>query len=129
MQKFTSSAGLKQAIMMLEAEQAINSQLLKEHFEVTYESFKPENFVKTIMKHFAAKPLEGDGVISNVVGAAAGYLTKELVVGSSDNKYRMVLGDMLQTGVTSMIAKNPDFLSTIAAFVMNLFSQKKTEPE
>ena len=49
MQNITSTAGLKNAIQLLEAEQAVKGQLLKEQFYITYESLKPVNLLK---KHF-----------------------------------------------------------------------------
>ena len=46
MQNITSAAELKDAIQLLEAEQSIKGQLLRELLFLTYEGLKPVNLLK-----------------------------------------------------------------------------------
>jgi hypothetical protein len=125
MRKLSPTAGLKQAIQLLEAEQAINGQLLKVQFQVTYESFKPVNLLRRTLKDISASQALTDDLLGTAVGLTAGYLTKKIVVGSSENPYRQVMGSMLQNGVTTIIAEHPEVIKSVGRFIYNLFSSKK----
>ncbi len=125
MRKISPTVGLRAAIELLEAEQAINGQLLKIQFQVTYESFRPVNLLKRTIKDISSSTEITDELLGNAVGLAAGYLTKKIVVGSSENSYRKVAGSMLQSGVTNIVAQHPEIIKAIGRFIFNLFSTKK----
>lgn len=59
------------------------------------------------------------------VGLAAGYLVKKAVTGRSQNIVRKTLGVILQFGVTSIIAQNPDALKLFAQNIVHNFSSKE----
>ena len=69
MQKISSVSGLKSAILVLEDEQRIKGQLLKEQLYVTYESLKPANLIrKTLQDVFSSQSLMDD-----ISGTAIGW--------------------------------------------------------
>ena len=68
MQNISSVAGLKNAIQLLEVEQAIKWQILKEQFYNTRESLKPINLIKSSLKEITSSP----NLIDNILGAALG---------------------------------------------------------
>jgi hypothetical protein len=50
MQNITSVNGLKNAIQLLEVEQDLQGQQLKEQFYITYESLRPVNLLRNTLK-------------------------------------------------------------------------------
>ncbi|MFZ0282609.1 MAG: hypothetical protein WAL29_13245, partial [Bacteroidales bacterium] len=56
MQKITSTAELKNAIQLLEAEQAEKEMLLKEQFSIAVDSFKPSNLIASSLNDITKSP-------------------------------------------------------------------------
>ena len=125
MQNITNKAQLKNAILLLEAERAVNGQILKEQFYLTYESFKPINIIKSTLKDIASSPYLVDNILGTTMGLATGYISKKIIVGSSGNVIRKLLGALLQFGVTTIVAKNPDAIKLIGQFIFQHFIHKK----
>ena len=95
MEKITSATGLKNAILSLETDQAIQGQLLKEQFHFAYESIKPVNLIKSTLKDVASSPYLIDNILGTAIGLATGYLSKKIFIGSSGNLFRKLLGSSI----------------------------------
>jgi hypothetical protein len=126
MQTITSIAGLKNAIQLLEAEEAIKGQLLKEQFYRTLESLKPVNLLKSTLKNIVSSPFLIDNILGITIGLATGYLTKKIVVGASGNIVRKLFGSIIQVGVTKLVAQHPEAIKSSGQFIyQNIHSKKK----
>lgn len=125
MENITSVAGLKNAILLLETDQAIQSQLLKEQFHLTYESFKPLNLIKSSLKDVASSPYLLDNILSTAVGLATGFLSKRIFIGSSGNLFRKLMGSLLQVGVTTSVAQHPDAIKSLGQLIFQYFSNRR----
>jgi hypothetical protein len=125
MQTITSSAGLKNAIQLLEVEKAINEQLLKEQFYVAIESIKPFNILKSTFKEISSSSSFIDNVLGTTMGLATGYFTKKIFVGLSGNLIRKALGAIMQLGVTNVVAQHPDTIISFGRSVIQHFFRKK----
>src|ERR1035437_9630354 len=68
MQNITSIAGLKDAIQVLEAEQSIRGQLLKDQLFLTYESLKPVNLIRNTLKEISSSPYLIDNIPGTIMG-------------------------------------------------------------
>jgi len=124
MQKITSAAGLKSAIQLLELEQVVNGQLLKEQFYFTKECFRPGNLLKSSLRNTASSPALIDNIIGTAIGLASGYLTKKIFIGTSGNVLRKLFGSVLQFGVTTIIAQHPDAIKSFGRFLFQFVLQK-----
>jgi hypothetical protein len=125
MEKITSAAGLKNAILLLEADQVIQGQVLKEQFYFTYESFKPVNLIKSTLKDLASSPNLIDNILATAIGLATGFLSKKLFVGSSGNLFRKLLGSFLQAGVTNTVSQHPDTIKSFGQLIFQYFFRKR----
>jgi hypothetical protein len=126
MQNITSAAKLRTAIQLLEVEQAINGQLLKEQFFITYESLKPINLLKRTLSYVVSSPFLIDNILGTAVGLASGYLSKKIVVGGSVSIVRKLLGSFLQLGVTNFVAKHPEAIKSVGQLIFHrIFDKKK----
>jgi hypothetical protein len=125
MEHITSATELQNAILLLEFEQAVNAQLLKEQVYLNLESLKPINLLKSTFKEATASPFFIDNLLSTAAGLASGYLTKKIVVGASGNILRNLFGNMLQVGVANAVAKHPQALKTVGQFILQHLIPKK----
>jgi hypothetical protein len=128
--KITSAAELKKAILILEAKHADNSQQLKEQFHLVVESFKPVNLFKKTVIGLPTSSFMIDNVFVPLVGLASGFLSKKIIVGSSGNVFRKLIGIALQTSVSNLVAQNPEVIKSIGQTIFHyLFRRKEDKSE
>jgi hypothetical protein len=125
MQKIASVAGLKNAIELLEVEQADKGQLLKEQFFLTLESLKPANLLRSTVNDIASSPYLIDNILSTAMGLVSGFLSKKIFIGASGNKLRKLIGYVLQFGVTNFVALHPGAIKSIGWSIIQHLVRKK----
>jgi len=129
MEKITSMVQLKENILLLELKQKMEYLLLKEQVNVTYESLKPINLVKNLMHQALETPDLKNNLMNNVMGLAAGYLSKKAAVGNTHNPIKSVLGTLLQMTVTGIVARNGDGIKSGIINLISSFMQKRKQLE
>ena len=125
MQNITSAAELKDAIQLLEAEQSIKGQLLREQLFLTYEGLKPVNLLKNALKEISSTPYLIDNISGTAMGLLGGFLSKKIFVGSSGNLIRKLFGSVLQIGVTNLVTQNSEIIKSVGQALIQHFFQKK----
>jgi hypothetical protein len=130
MQNISSTARLKNAIQLLEVEQAVKRQLLNEQLSFTLESLKPLNLIRNAFRDVTSSPNMIENVLGTVIGLASGYASKRLFLGTSGNLIRKLLGSVLQFGVTNAVAQHPDAIKTLSQYIIqHLFHKKEIKSE
>lgn len=125
MEKSDSIKSLDNSIQLLEQTKAMEWVMLKTQLEVIKESARPASIVKAIWKEVTTSPDRKEKLSSTAMGLAAGYLTKKIVVAGSHNPVLKIAGLLIQSGVSVLIAKNPEFVESITHKVMNFLNRKK----
>jgi hypothetical protein len=125
MQDITSVAELKNAIQLSEAEQTLKGKLLKEQFYLTYESFKPINLLRNSLSDIAKSPFLIDNILGTVMGLVTGFISKKVFIGASGNKFKRLIGTILQFGITNIVAQNSDTVKSFGRSLFQHFSRKK----
>ena len=125
MQNITSAVELKDAIQLLEAEQSIKWQLLREELFLTYESLKPANLLRNALKEISSTPYLIDNISGTAMGMLGGFLSKKIFVGTSGNLMRKLFGSVLQIGVTNLVAQNSETIKSVGQALIQHFFQKK----
>jgi hypothetical protein len=125
MKNITTVIDLKNAIQLLEAEQANELMLLKEQAYNTYENLKPVNIIKNSINGLITTPDLKENIIGTTLSIAAGYLSKKVAIGTTHNPVTQLLGTLLQIGVTSIVSKNTAGIKMVAARLINIFFNKK----
>lgn len=129
MHTITSTADLKKAIQLLEAEHAANGKQLKAHFYAAYETFKPVNLLRNTLKSITSSPNMLDNVLGTTLGLAAGFASNLLFKGMAGPALRKVISPVLQTGVTSFVAKNTGSLKSMGEMaLLRIFRNKRVKP-
>jgi len=108
MQNINSVAELKIAIKLSEVDRELKKQILKEQFYFIRESLRPINLIKNGLNKMVTSPNLINNILGTVLGLATGYMSKKIVVGTSTNILRRVLGNILQFGVTKAVAKKSE---------------------
>lgn len=124
MKKITSTAELKESIFLLEMKQANETTLLKEQFKITYESLRPVNLVKNTIRELVTTTDFKGGLLNTTLSLTAGYLTKKIVVGSTHNPLKKILGSLLQMSVTNIASKNTDGIRSMIGQLINTLFKK-----
>ncbi len=106
MEAITTSAELKNAIQMLEFDQQIREQQLKEQVFLTIESLKPANLIRSTINEITSSPHLIENTLGTVTGLITGYFSEKITTGKSGNLVRNLLGTILQFGVTNVVARH-----------------------
>ena len=123
MEKIINSNGLKNAIFLLEQEQIAKGQLLKEHFYLTYEGYKPVNIIKKSLSEAVSSPHLLQNIVLSIMGLTSGYVSKKIIVGASGGIMKKFFGVILQLGIAKVIVNNPKTVKSVGNFVGRLFSK------
>ena len=125
MQHINSSVSLKNAIQLLEVEQGIKAQFLKDQFYLTFESLKPVNLLKNALHDISSSPYLIDNILGTAMGIASGFLTNKIFVGASGSLIRKLLGSVLQFGVTNAVAQHSETIKSVGEVIMQFVLRKK----
>ena len=126
MQSISSAAELKEAIRLLQEQQAFQGLVLKEEFFNVMESIKPINIIKSTFSQVSSSHDLIGNILSTTVGLAAGYISNKTLVGSSANLLKRLFGTVFQFGITSLIARNPEAVKSLGHTLLHRMLNKKT---
>ena len=130
MAKQTAVESLKESIRLLEIQQAEEGKILKEQFKITYESLKLVNLVKSSLKELTDSVEIKNSLFESIVSIVTGYLTKKLMINSTSNPFKKILGALIQLGVTNLVAKNAETIRIyITEFIDRVLHPKEEVPE
>lgn len=118
MEKLNSTAKLRNAIAELEMEQIVKKDLFKEQLLYTYDSLRPVNMLKNVLKDITSTPGLVDNVLGTTVGLASGYLSRKLFIGTKGGIMRNLIGSILQFGVTNLVAQHPDAIKSFGQSIL-----------
>lgn len=125
MSNITSVSEIRNAIVLLETEQEVKGQLLRQQVHLTYEGLKPVNLLKSAVQEISSAPLPAK-LLSTTAGLALGYLARKIVIGASVN----IFGSMIQLGVTKLIARQSNRIKSIKQFInKSLFSKGQIDAD
>jgi len=119
MKKSSESQALAVSIHSLRIKQSRELIVLRDQFHLTYESLKPINLIKHTFKEAASSSEIREGMVNNVIGLTTGYFTKAILIGSSANPIKKILGTLLQFTVATLVAQNSDSIKSIGKVVLD----------
>lgn len=125
MKKRAYKTELQDAIQLLEAEKGVKLELMKDQFHQITANLHPANLIQNTLKEISSSPYLVDNLLSGGVGLVTGFLSKKIVVGGSNNIFKRVLGNVLQFGVTNLIAQNPKAIWSIGQYISQRFFNKE----
>jgi|SRR6185437_15104428 len=128
MKKITSVTELNEAILWLEIKQTTEKQLLKEEFKNTIENLRPLNLIKNTLKELVTAPNFKGKLLNTILSVGTGYFSKKVMVGTTHNPLKQLLGAVLQLGVTKAVSENGEGIKeTIIQLLSKLFNNKSIQ--
>lgn len=106
MKKLNETDLLDQTILALKIKKADEFESLKVQFHFTYESVKPINLIKNVFTDLTDSPVIKNNILNNIIGLSTGYLSRKLILGSSQNPIKRVLGSAFQFVVSNFVSKH-----------------------
>jgi len=129
----TPYSDLKEAILNLEKEQAIKSQLLRDQVKATYESLKPMNLIKNTLSSLAESVEVKNSLFEILVAMTTGFVARKAISGNKPRSPLSQAGVFLLASLNSYISRNPEVIKSIGHCIIDLFhkpdSSVKTEVE
>ncbi len=111
MKKQQETEILKEAIAILKLKQAEDLMQLKDQYHNTYESLQPVNLIKNAFAQLTTTKEFKGNIFNSVIGIASGYVTKKILLGSTHNPIKKVLGTILQFAITNFVSKKAENFS------------------
>jgi hypothetical protein len=108
MKKINQTEILKETIVLMKMKQADELVQLKDQYHYTIESLKPLNLIKNAFGQMATTSEFKGNILSNVIGISTGYLAKKVLLGSTHNPIKRILGTLLQFVITNVVTKHSD---------------------
>jgi hypothetical protein len=105
MKKLNQNELLDQKIAELTIQQRIELEELKEQFHLVQSSLTSTNIVQEGINGFYQTVTNKENLVSTIVSIVGGYVSKKVIVGSSENPIKKVVGNVLQFLVTGYLSK------------------------
>lgn len=118
---------LSQAISLLEEKKSQEWKLLKEQFHIAYESMKPLNLIKNTFHEVASSPELKDNLISNAIGLTTGYLSKKILVGSTRNPIKNVIGSLIQFAITNLVSRHSGLIKKTGGNILQQIQKYRNQ--
>jgi len=113
--------GLNEAIIVLRERRTRELEALQAHLNVTYESLKPINFIKSTFKEVSSSPEIKSNILGHVIGIGTGFIVKKLWVGHSHNPVKKLFGVIAQFAVANFVAKHSDDIKYLGKGLLNRY--------
>jgi hypothetical protein len=112
---------LKAIIAELEKKKAQQEKVLINQFNLTYESLKPVNMIKSTLHEIGNSTDLKSNLMDAALGLGFGMLSKRILIGSSGNFFKKIGGALLEFGIAGIVAKNSDKIKVIGKSIINRF--------
>lgn len=96
---------LQENIAVLAFKQEEDLAILKRQLEVTFDSLRPANLIKSAIIDMTSVSGLKSTLVSNAIGLTTGYLSKKIVLGGTHNPVKKILGNILQFIITNVVAQ------------------------
>jgi hypothetical protein len=118
---------LQEAIREMELVQLHRKQALLKQIDITKQSFKPINLIKSTLRDFAGDKNTRHTLLQTAAGIGLGFLTKNMVTGKSASAAKNLLGGLVESGVQNLTGSET-IKAYLKAIYKNLFTKKHKDP-
>lgn len=99
---------LMERIVFLRRKQDQDLQSLKEQFQVTYESIKPLNLIKSTFHEVTSSPDIRKDLLNGAINLATGYVSNKLFHNSTNSPVKNLLGIALKFVMRKFVGNNSE---------------------
>jgi hypothetical protein len=102
-------------------------KILQLQFIEAVESIKSVNLLRSTVKDIAATPGIAKAAVETSIAIGAGVLSKKIVVGTSSNMFRKILGRIIEFTVANSIANNAEAITDKGIILLKKISTRIKE--
>lgn len=113
--------------MLLQEKRVKELELLKEHLNITYESLKPINFIKSTLNEVVSSPEIQSNMANNAIGIGTGFLLRKLWVGRSNNPVKRLVGTLVQFAIANAVVKHADTIKYVGKIILRRIFNRRIE--
>lgn len=125
MKSTNETDSLNELIILQEQKYDTELELLREQFQIAYESVKPINLIKSVFHEVTDSPEIKNDLVSNAIGLGTGFLSKKLLVDGSHSPMKRVIGTVAQFAIANLVSKHSDTIKTIGSNLLKHFFNKR----
>ncbi len=125
MEKITSHIELLQKIQHLDQKREESWQTLKEQVVISKNKVNPIGILANAVKQEMMPKLQSNDFLRSALGLTVGFLAKSIIIGSSINPIKLVLGNLAQWNANQLVVKNNGTIPQMIAGFKQLFTKKK----
>ena len=111
--EITTTTELKKAIERLKIKNEEQKLLIRHDFNTAIESLTPSGLLKSAAKNIAANPDIATSAVGTTLAVGAGVLSKKIIMGSSKNIFKNLLGTVVEFAVIGGFRKNAEIIAGI----------------
>lgn len=120
----TNSMTIEKRIELLTIKNKIDRLEVEIAFETAMEQLKPSRLIANTLNDVVTSPQLGQSIANVGMSVALGFMSKKMAVGDSHNPLKVIMGAMLQYGVTAMVSNNPQKVKLVALnFLQSILSK------
>ena len=108
MKQLTENQKLDEMIGLLQQKQQSQLTDLKLQYQVTYDSYKPINILKSNLLELKKTPNIAENIVPTLLGIAGGFISNKVISSTSSNPIVKVLGTVVQYLVSNFITKKTE---------------------
>lgn len=117
--KIKTAKDLQIAILELENKKLIQERELRFQFGQVYQKLKPSTIVNSILNEISVTPGTKKNLLNTIIGLGAGFLSKKILIGKSNNFFKKIFGTAFEYGVANMVTQNIEKIKTVATELKN----------
>lgn len=99
---------LQENILFLKEKQKQEFSAINEQFATVYENLNPMKLIKSTVSELIETPDIRHKLMNGIIGLTTGFISKKLIIGSTHNPVRKILGTVLQFLVTNYVSKHSE---------------------
>lgn len=99
MKMTNQKAVLMERIIALQKQKDQDLQILKNQYQITIESFKPLNLIKTSVQEIVSAPNLSSNVIGGALGLGTKYLLKTFLNENDPNPIKKIAGKLVRLAI------------------------------
>jgi hypothetical protein len=97
---------IQDRIIQLTLKNQYDKQEMLTAFNDVLIELKPINLIKNSVTDLISTPGLTQSILNTGLGMAAGFASKKIAIGNSQNPLKMFLGFLIEVGMTALVSKN-----------------------
>lgn len=114
-------------IRVLEEKRTKELRALQEQFQITKESLKPLNLIKSTISEISSSSEIKSNVLGSAIGIGTGFLSKKLLIGNSHNPIKNLFGTIVQFAIGNVVSKNANEIKSKVRSFIYFFRKRRRE--